>query len=57
MPDTDNRSDRKPAQIKLPLAIAFLGWMAVVFGVYFCKMLTLPGRLEKLIGLLQSFLP
>ena len=56
MPDTDNGSNPEPAQIKLPLAIAFLGWMAVVFGVYFFKMLTLPGRPEKLLALFQSLL-
>lgn len=53
---SDTQADPQPDPIKLQWAIVFLAWMTLVFGIYFYKWITMPGRLEKLMDLLQSLL-
>lgn len=49
--------DNQKSKLPLGAALTFLLWSAAVFGTYFFNMLTLPGRMEKLMTLLGQVVP
>lgn len=48
--------NRKEDELRPVWVMTLLIWMAAGFGIYFFKMLTLPGRMERLVQLLQPLL-
>ena len=49
-------SSKRDQELHPVWVVAILLWMSVGLGTYFFKMLTSPGRLERLLQLLRSLL-
>ena len=52
--EVSSDSNKQKDRLHPVWVVAILLWMSVGLGIYFFKMLTLPGRLERIVKLLQS---